>query len=210
MALDLGLLVLLVLKAIAIVVLATIAITDFRTQKIRNEQVRRLLVIAAAIQFVSYINTFDLAAVGLALAASGALFVALFGFWLGGKVGAGDVKLLAIVPLLIGMSGSLPFVIAMLVFSLAIYVLARHPTLLPEKWFRSYAERIGANGRVPFGIPIAAAAIVSLLLPASALWRSAPPTGHQPSCTEFAESQAPGSVDFPEWMTSGLCDDGDA
>lgn len=197
---------LVILKAVAIIILAKIAFSDYRTQKIRNEQVFQLLVIAVAIQAVDYLLSFDLLEVELSLAASALLFVALIGFWLGGKVGAGDVKLLTTIPLLVGLTGSFPFVIAMMVFSLLIVLFAKYPMLLPEKWFRSYAEAISANGRVPFGIPIAAAAVVSLLLPPSAWWQAAPsPSPYLQPCPPALAASGEESVAFPDWMTSNAC-----
>lgn len=155
------------LKAAAILMLISIAITDFRLHKIYNSELLSLLALALAALLT---ETFRLQSTSPALGAaigSGAIFVVLIGFWLAGKVGAGDVKLLTIVPLLVGYSGALPMVLALLVFTLVTYLVMKFPVLMPERWLRAYTQSLDAKGRVPFGVPIAAATILALLLPAA-------------------------------------------
>lgn len=152
------------LRAAAILLLAMIAVGDFRTHKIRNTHVVTLLGIALAMLVNEALAHQASQPAMIAVGASAALFVVLFLFWLGGKVGAGDVKLLSIVPMLVGIDAMLPMALAMLGFSLVTFLLMRFPVLLPERAFRSYIESMDATGRVPFGVPISAAAILVLLL----------------------------------------------
>ncbi|HTJ57239.1 MAG TPA: prepilin peptidase [Devosiaceae bacterium] len=156
-----------VLKAAAVLMLARIGVSDFRTQKIRNQHVAELFAVALAILLVTYISNGNGRVAGLAFLMSAVLFFVLVLFWLLGKVGAGDVKLMATMPILVGFSGSIPFVAALLVFSLLVYAVAKFPVLLPRRWFRTYIQSLASSGRVPFGVPIAAAGILALLLTTS-------------------------------------------
>jgi prepilin peptidase CpaA len=76
------------------------------------------------------------------------------------------VKLLTIVPILVGVEGSGPFMIALLLATALTAAVMKFPVLLPEKLFRNYVQTLAQNGRVPFGVPIAAAAIIGLLFTA--------------------------------------------
>jgi prepilin peptidase CpaA len=156
-----------VLKATAVLMLARIAVSDFRTLKIRNEHVGQLFVTALAIMLVTFLSNGDSRAAGMALLVSGVLLVLLVVFWLLGKVGAGDVKLMVTIPILVGYSGSIPFVIAFFAFSILTYLVAKFPMLLPDRWFRAYISSLAKSGRVPFGVPIAAAGILALLVTTS-------------------------------------------
>jgi prepilin peptidase CpaA len=154
-------------KAGVVIVLAYIAASDFTTQKIRNQQLMYLLAGAAALCVLRYMQTGDWRPALLAGAMAAVLFVVLFVFWLLGKVGAGDVKLLAVVPLAVGIEGSLTFMVGLLVLTLATYLVMKFPVLVPERWFRTYLVGLGKTGRVPFGVPISIAAVLALLLPLS-------------------------------------------
>jgi prepilin peptidase CpaA len=158
-----------VLKAVAVLMLARIAVSDYLTQRIRNEHMWQLFAVAIAILLITFAGNRDALAAGFALAMSLLLFVILLVFWLLGKVGAGDVKLLATMPLLLGYGGSMPFMLALLVFTFIVYFIMKFPNLLPERWHRGYIQSIAATGRVPFGVPIAAAAIVAVLIPTNLL-----------------------------------------
>ena len=163
MGLDLLTIAHLVLKAVAIGLLFRIALIDFREHKIHNISVLALLAVAVALVALSIVKQGGIFGAGVTVAVSAALFTVLFLFWLGGKVGAGDVKLLGIVPMLVGYQAMLPLAIAMLAFSMAVVLLMRYPVLLPESWFRTYIQGLGTTGRIPFGVPIAAAAILTLV-----------------------------------------------
>jgi prepilin peptidase CpaA len=153
------------LKATAILLLIRIAVTDFRQHKIYNTELLSLLALALVIVTTESMRQQSPSpALGAAIA-SAAIFAVLIVFWLARKVGAGDVKLLAIVPLLVGYSGALPMVLALLAFALAAFLVMKFPALLPARWFRLLAQSLDSKGRVPFGVPISAATIVTLLLP---------------------------------------------
>jgi prepilin peptidase CpaA len=154
---------LIVLKAAAIVLLVKIAATDFRVQKIRNADLLPLLVIALAVRGLEYLRQPELVPLLTAVAIAVVLFLVLITFWLFGKVGAGDVKLLTIVPILVGVEGSGRFMIVLLVATALTAAVMKYPLLLPERLFRSYVATLAQSGRVPFGVPIASAAIVGLL-----------------------------------------------
>jgi prepilin peptidase CpaA len=157
---------LIVLKAVAIALLAKIAVTDFRIQKIRNADLAPLLAIALAVMALEYLRQPDLARTLTAAAIAAVLFLVLIAFWLLGKVGAGDVKLLTIIPMLVGVEGSGPFMIALLLATALAAAVMKYPVLLPERLFRSYVTTLAQSGRVPFGVPIGSAAIVGLLFTA--------------------------------------------
>jgi prepilin peptidase CpaA len=88
-------------------------------------------------------------------------FVLLFPFWLLRKVGAGDVKLMAVAPLVAGGENMLTFAILLLVLAIVTVFAVRNPMLLPAPAFRQYLEHFERKGIVPFGVPIAGALIVT-------------------------------------------------
>ncbi|ESZ38740.1 prepilin peptidase [Mesorhizobium sp. L2C066B000] len=152
----------LVLKALALPLLARIAWLDFTTQKISNREVLLLLCLGlGSLQFVSILvgSWWDM---GLSALAGLVLFLALFPFWALRKVGAGDVKLMAVMPFLTGGGGLAVFSLLLLVFALATALIVKNPLLLPEGAFRFYVQHLERKGVVPFGVPISAAAICTI------------------------------------------------
>ncbi|MER8402270.1 prepilin peptidase [Mesorhizobium sp. M0306] len=152
----------LLMKGLAVSLLARIAWLDFTTQKISNRDVLLLLCLGlGSLQFMSILtgSWWDM---GLSALAALLLFVALFPFWAMRKVGAGDVKLMAVVSFLIGGSGLLVLSVLLLVFALATALVVKNPFMLPEGAFRLYVQHLGRNGIVPFGVPISIAAICTL------------------------------------------------
>lgn len=143
--------------------IARIALIDFKTKKISNEHVLQVLWVALAIRILEILGLNDLTSLWVPAAVSLVLFIVLIAFWLLGKLGAGDVKLLSIVPLLVGTGGLTAFMLAFLAFSLATYAIMKFPALLPQTAFRTYVEAMAAEDRVPFGVPIGLATIVGLL-----------------------------------------------
>ncbi|HEY9012230.1 MAG TPA: prepilin peptidase [Devosia sp.] len=158
-------LVLIALKAIAIGMLVRIAVQDFTALRIKNDQVLALLAVAVAIVATGFLRDFDWGKVLVLLGASAVTFVILFVFWLLKKVGAGDVKLFAVVPLLVGTDGSVTFVLALLLATVMIYLAMKFPVLLPQQLYRVQLEAMRRDRRIPFGVPISIAAILALLLP---------------------------------------------
>ncbi|MER8389220.1 prepilin peptidase [Mesorhizobium sp. M1428] len=152
----------LLMKGLAVSLLARIAWLDFTTQKISNRDVLLLLCLGlGSLQFMSILtgSWWDM---GLSALAGLLLFVALLPFWAMRKVGAGDVKLMAVVSFLIGGSGLLAFSVLLLVFALATALVVKNPLMLPEGAFRLYAEHLDRKGVVPFGVPISIGAICTL------------------------------------------------
>ncbi|MER9267776.1 prepilin peptidase [Mesorhizobium sp. M0410] len=152
----------LLMKGLAVALLARVAWLDFTTQKISNRDVLLLLCLGVgSLQFVSILtgSWWDM---GLSALAGLLLFVALFPFWAIRKVGAGDVKLMAVISFLIGGSGLLVFSVLLLVFALATALVVKNPLMLPEGAFRLYVQHLDRKGVVPFGVPISIAAICTL------------------------------------------------
>ncbi|TIM10128.1 prepilin peptidase [Mesorhizobium sp.] len=150
----------LLLKGLAIPLLARIAWLDFTTQKISNQNVLLLLCLGlGSLQLLSVGSWWDM---GLSAIAGLLLFVALFPFWALRKVGAGDVKLMAVVPLLIGGTGLVVFSVLLLVFALATAMVVKYPLMLPAGVFRLYVQHLDRKGVVPFGVPISLAAICTI------------------------------------------------
>jgi prepilin peptidase CpaA len=149
----------LLLKALAIPLLARIAWLDFTTQKISNQNVLLMLCLGlGSLQLLS-VQSGSWWDMGLSALAGLLLFVALFPFWAMRKVGAGDVKLMAVVPFLIGGSGLVVFSVLLLLFALATALIVKNPFMLPAGAFRLYVQHLDRKGVVPFGVPISLAAI---------------------------------------------------
>jgi prepilin peptidase CpaA len=158
----------LIVIAAGVVVLGRIVIIDFQRQKIGNEHVIQLLVVGLALRALDYSARLDAALVWQPAAMSAALFVLLIGFWLAGKMGAGDVKLLSVMPIAVGMIGIFPFAATFLLFTILTNLVLKYPTLVPQGQWRDHAQRFAVTNRVPFGVPIGAAGIVALLPAATA------------------------------------------
>ncbi|QND66529.1 prepilin peptidase [Mesorhizobium loti] len=152
----------LLLKVLAIPLLARIAWLDFKTQKIANRDVLLLLCLGAGSLLLLSLQSGSWWDTGLSVLAGLLLFVALFPFWVLRKVGAGDVKLMAVMPFLIGGSGLVLFSMLLLVFALITVVVMKTPFMLPEGAFRLYIQHMDRKGVVPFGVPISIAAICTI------------------------------------------------
>lgn len=152
----------LLLKALAIPLLARIAWLDFTTQKISNRDVLLLLCLGAGGLLLLSLQSGSWWDMGLSALAGLLLFVALFPFWALRKIGAGDVKLLAVVPFLISGGALAVFSVLLLVFALATAVIVKNPFMLPAGAFRLVVQHLDRKGVVPFGVPIALAAICTL------------------------------------------------
>ncbi|ESY86894.1 peptidase [Mesorhizobium sp. LNHC220B00] len=152
------------LKVLAAGLLARIAWLDFTTQKISNRDVLLLLCLGIGSLLLLSLQSRSWWDMGLSAVAGVLLFLALFPFWLLRKIGAGDVKLLAVVPLLIGGSGLTVFSLLLMVFALATALVVKNPLLLPQSAFRVYVQHLDKRGVVPFGVPISLAAICTIVL----------------------------------------------
>ncbi|MDX8441619.1 prepilin peptidase [Mesorhizobium australafricanum] len=154
----------LLFKALAILLLARVAWTDFSTQKITNRDVLLLLCLGlGALQFQA-LQTHSWLEMAISAIGGVILFAALFPFWLLRKVGAGDVKLMSVTPLLIGGNDLVVFSLLLLVFAIATAAVIKNPFMLPAGVFRHYVQHMDRKGVVPFGVPISAAAICAVAL----------------------------------------------
>jgi prepilin peptidase CpaA len=151
-------------RCMAIAILLRIAWRDMEIQKIGNGDVIALgivgLVLLGLDGYASGSWTPLLFGVGLAAA----LFAALIPFWIWRKLGAGDVKLMAVVPLVAGSQNMLPFSLILLVTTLITVFLVKNPMLLPAPMFQKYLKIYDRKGVVPFGVPIAISLIGILVL----------------------------------------------
>ncbi|TPN46743.1 prepilin peptidase [Mesorhizobium sp. B1-1-7] len=152
----------LLLKALAVPLLAWIAWFDFSTQKIANRDVLLLLCLGAGSLLLLSLRSWSWWDMGLSAMAGLLLFVALFPFWALRKIGAGDVKLMAVVPFLIGGTDLILFSVLLLAFALVTAVVVKTPFMLPQGAFRLYVQHLDRKGVVPFGVPISLAAICTI------------------------------------------------
>ena len=151
-------------ELIAIALLVRIAWRDMNEQKIANGDVIALAFTGAAGLVIQALAIGSWSTFLFSLLLGLALFAALFPFWMWKKLGAGDVKLIAVVPLVIGIQDMLLFSIILLVATLVIVMLIKNPLLLPAPLFRRYLQVYERKGVVPFGVPISVALIGVLLL----------------------------------------------
>ncbi|WP_322417894.1 prepilin peptidase [Mesorhizobium huakuii] len=154
----------LLLKALAIPLLARIAWLDFTTQRISNRDVLLLLCIGIGSLQLMSLRAGSWWDMGLSAFAGLVLFLALFPFWILRKIGAGDVKLMAVVPFLTGGNDLVVFSALLLVFALITAAGMKNPFLLPAGAFRLYIQHLDRKGVVPFGVPISVAAICTIAL----------------------------------------------
>ncbi|RVD43847.1 prepilin peptidase [Mesorhizobium sp. M4B.F.Ca.ET.215.01.1.1] len=167
----------LLLKALAIPLLARIAWVDFTTQKITNRDVLLLLCLGlGSLQLLS-VQSGSWWDMGLSALAGLLLFIVLFPFWTLRRVGAGDVKLMAVIPLLIGGSGLVVFSVLLLLFALVMAMVVKNPLMLPQGAFQLYVQHLDRKGVVPFGVPIAIAAICSIVFQIYESWMLASSSG---------------------------------
>lgn len=152
------------LKLALVAVLGKIAFVDFSEQKIRNGDVLVVLGLGLAAMGVGWLGGADPGYLGLGVIAALVLFCLLIPFWLAGKVGAGDVKFLAVAPIVVGGGDLLLFSLVLLVAAAATAFVIKNPVLLPEGMFRRYVQFFDRKQVVPFGVPISVSLIVILVL----------------------------------------------
>ncbi|CAN7654289.1 prepilin peptidase [Mesorhizobium caraganae] len=168
---------LLLLEALAIPLLARVAWVDFTTQKISNSNVLLLLCLGLGSLLLLAVQSGSWWDMGLSALAGLLLFIVFFPFWILRKVGAGDVKLMAVTPLLVGSTGLVVFSLLLMVFAVATAVVVKNPFLLPAGAFRIYVQHMDRKGVVPFGVPISAAAIGAIAFQIYGSWVVASSSG---------------------------------
>lgn len=167
----------LLLEALAIPLLARVAWVDFTTQKISNSNVLLLLCLGLGSLLLLAVQSGSWWDMGLSALAGLLLFIVFFPFWILRKVGAGDVKLMAVTPLLVGSTGLVVFSLLLMVFAVATAVVVKNPFLLPAGAFRVYVQHMDRKGVVPFGVPISAAAIGAIAFQIYGSWVVASSSG---------------------------------
>lgn len=135
---------------------ARVGWTDFMTLKIHNRDVLIILGIGLAYSALFHFSDLPYRA---ALAAF--LFAVPLVFWLFKTIGAGDVKLMGSVGFIVGLDNALLFVFGVFLVSLLMLLLLRfsvHLTLVPSAILQRFMAFLDQR-RVPYGVPIAVAAI---------------------------------------------------
>jgi prepilin peptidase CpaA len=153
----------LIVLIVGICIFAVVAYGDIRTRRIPNEMIVAILVLAA---FRIAIDG-DPRAGLFTLAASAALFISTFLLFWRGLLGGGDVKLIGATALLIGYHSFFEFLFVMSVSGalIAVAVLARDRLGLRRATTPGLEEQEAqARLTVPYGVAIAAAGIVVLLV----------------------------------------------
>jgi prepilin peptidase CpaA len=154
---------LILVHAVIIALLIRIALVDFRVQKITNRDVLLLggtggaALVLGALQGIEQQQADVWWNVYLSLTVGAVLFVGLFPFWLLRKVGAGDVKLMAVTPLVAGAENMFLFALLLLALAALVAFFVRNPMLIPAPLVRQYLQHFERKGVVPFGVPIAGA-----------------------------------------------------
>lgn len=154
----------LVCRGVLIAYLIRIAVTDLKIQKIANRDVIAIALAGLCLLAIRALSDGNWISIGIEVVAAVLLFVALFIFWLLGKVGAGDVKLMATVPIITTYSHLFNFSVLLMIFLFIILFFIKFPMMMPETVFKKYIEVIERKGVVPFGVPISAALIVVILM----------------------------------------------
>ncbi len=153
----------------AIALLIRIGLRDLKIQKIANNDVLALGLLGIANTYLFFQQPDLAAAAWFGPAAGLALFVVLFAAWMAGLIGAGDIKLLAIIPLVVGAHYLMLFGLLFLVL-VAVNVFVLKGTILDGiSQIQRYVEFFGGRGIIPFGVPISAAAIVVLVMQISTM-----------------------------------------
>jgi Flp pilus assembly protein protease CpaA len=139
-------------EAATIAVLCYVGFTDFKTFRIRNESITLLLVLYIAYALIAR-SPYEIL---LNIAVSVAIFVVLLFFYTRGAVGGGDVKLVSVVCLWIGIHCALLFSALLLVF-IGLHVVA------VRLGFAS-TQPMGSRLAIPYAPSIAGALIGTILL----------------------------------------------
>jgi len=161
---------------VAIGILSIVAYGDVRTRRIPNV----LTGVIAMLGLMRMPLLHDPVAAGYTLAASTAVIAAAFLLFWRGIIGGGDAKLVAAMALLIGYHDLFSFLFLMSLCggALALAILARDK-LRPRFWCLSRPSRMqyatqaagcvaaAAPSTVPYGVAIAAAGVITLILKGS-------------------------------------------
>ena len=141
--------------------MAWIAIDDFRNLKIRNRDVMLLTLVAAVI-----VATDPSGAWKSSLLVGTVLFVMGFLLWMAKLIGAGDAKFYFPLGLIAGWSGIGIYVIMLFLTSVIFLIVLRVEASRPPGGgaVRRRLAEIAEKRRVPYGVPMALAAILAVIL----------------------------------------------
>jgi prepilin peptidase CpaA len=156
-----------VILVLGLCLFAGVAYADWRTRRIPNEFIVGILALAAL--RMALLN--DPSAALYTVVANAALFVATFLLFWRGLLGGGDVKLIGSTGLLIGYHDVFAFLFVMSVSGglIAIAMVAYDKFGLPQARKSALADQqTPARLTVPYGVAIALAGIVTLLVQTSA------------------------------------------
>ena len=158
---------------VGIGVFAFIAYSDVRTRRIPNA----LSLAIAILGLIRIILVHDLVAAEHTLAVAAAVFAVAFLLFSCGTVGGGDAKLVTAVALLIGYQELFGFLFLMSLGggALALVILARDrlgtrwrgvpwPARMPSPTEATEASAVAPRSTVPYGVAIAAAGVITLIL----------------------------------------------
>jgi prepilin peptidase CpaA len=141
--------------------MAFAASSDLFTMTISN---RLSLALAGGFVLLAVVTGMSLAAIGMHLVAGFAVLVVAFGFFSQGWIGGGDAKLVAATALWFGFDHLLDYIIYASIFggvlTLALIQFRRLPLpafMVRQKWIMRLHD---AGGGVPYGIALAAAALI--------------------------------------------------
>ena len=128
------------------------ALTDLREYRIRNE----LILVLVGLFFVHAILSGRWAGIYWNLGAAAAIFLVALYFYSNKLMGGGDVKILTVAFLWVGVDCALPLAILMLIFVLV------HTGVARLGWIE--VERVDGRMRIPFAPSVAAALVGTFML----------------------------------------------
>ncbi|TBY56161.1 pilus assembly protein CpaA [Rhizobium leguminosarum bv. viciae] len=163
-----------VISSISVLLFLYAAWTDFRTWKIPNTIVLALVTLYALHAVAVMLGSED---VGAALFASSGIggdvgagllmFMLGVALWAFRLFGAGDAKLFLPIGLFVGWHGMLPFSFFLLVLGIVTLLALRLPVPLPVAHLAFFMriEEIRASRKIPYGVVMVFAALLTLALP---------------------------------------------
>ncbi|MBY5445889.1 pilus assembly protein CpaA [Rhizobium leguminosarum] len=163
-----------VISSISVLLFLSAAWTDFRTWKIPNTIVLALVTLYALRAVAVMLGSED---VGAALFASSGIggdvgagllmFMLGVALWAFRLFGAGDAKLFLPIGLFVGWHGMLPFSFFLLVLGIVTLLALRLPVPLPVAHLAFFMriEEIRASRKIPYGVVMVFAALLTLALP---------------------------------------------
>nr|WP_281403174.1 A24 family peptidase [Sulfitobacter aestuariivivens] len=144
----------------AVVVLAHIVRVDFDTMKVRN---RAVLVLLALYGLWTALNGFQSLATDIG--AGVLLFMIALVMWLVGAMGAGDVKLYAVLGMFIGFAHLGLYVILLVIVSVVFVVFLRISARMQGSGqIVSRMRDFNSSGKAPYAVPMGLAAIPAIVV----------------------------------------------